>query len=193
MTSPPLLPHMAADELVLFRALLGCAERYAEFGCGGSTVLAAELVGKAVVAVDGSPEWMAKVAAACEGKRISPTLMHADIGPTGDWGVSTDPATRSRWPLYHQRIWTHPPAAESDLVLVDGRFRIACFLQALLLCRAEALIAMHDYEVRPAYHVVERFARPVAKVGELAVFQRRPRMDVAAANELLIQHAFDPA
>ena len=193
MTLPTLAPHMTADELVLFRALLGCAERYGEFGCGGSTALAVELVGKAVASVDGTAEWLAQVAKACDGKRITPTLLHADIGTTGDWGMPTDATTRARWPSYHQRLWEHQAAAESDLFLIDGRFRIACTMQVLLLCRPDAIIAVHDYAMRPSYHVIERFARPVAKVGELAVFQRRPRMDVAAANAMLIQHSYDPA
>ena len=38
----PLKPHMSAGETRLYASLLDVATEYLEYGCGGSTILAAE-------------------------------------------------------------------------------------------------------------------------------------------------------
>ncbi|MCB4823450.1 hypothetical protein [Roseicella aerolata] len=185
---------MTPAERHLLAALLCRARRYVEFGAGGSTCLAARLVGEAVTSVDSSPEWLARVRAACLDLQlpISPTLVHADIGETGAWGYPADTAGRDRWPDYHARVWSDPEAAQADLYLVDGRFRVACFMQTVLRCRPEARIAIHDFGNRPAYHVVREVAQEIAATGTLSVFLRRPDFDPQRARAILEAHAFLP-
>jgi hypothetical protein len=183
-------PRMTPDEIALFTALLRSADAYLEFGCGGSTALAAKMV-QAVTSVDSSAEWLLQVEAAC--KPAVARLIHVDIGKTREWGFPDDPRTRDRWPDYHGKVWDHPDAAGADLYLIDGRFRVACFAQTLLRCRPEARLVIHDYRSRPGYHVVERFARPIVEAGDLTAFQRRTDFNPAEAVTLLLKHAFDPA
>ena len=44
-----------------------------------------------------------------------------------------------------------------DVVLIDGRFRVACFLTSLLKSKVGAVIIFDDYSDRNHYHVVEEF------------------------------------
>lgn len=188
-----MLPRMTADDTALLSALLRSADNYVEFGCGGSTVLAAGLVGGSIITVDSSADWLARVREACADKPAQPRLLHADIGPTREWGYPSDHATRDRWPRYHGRPWAEPAAAAADLFLIDGRFRVACTMQVLLRCRPEALIVVHDYRPRREYHAIEQFARPIAETAELVVLQRRTGFSPGDAAALLLKHAFDPA
>lgn len=188
------VPRMSEAEFRLFENVVRCARRYVEFGAGGSTCLAASLVEGPVVSVDSSTEWLDEVARACASRPgwTQPRLLHADIGPTGDWGRPTDPTTRDRWPGYHEAPWTISGTESADLYMVDGRFRVACAMQVLLRCRPDAVLVMHDFSSRREYHVVRGFARELAIAEDLSVFQRRPDFDVEKARQTLARHAFDP-
>ncbi len=143
-------PFMTAGETTLLDGFLKCAEHYVEFGAGGSTCFASRRVKASVTAVDSSQKWLDKVASYCAetATQIQPHLVLADIGPTGDWGFPTGTSHMKSWPDYHEAIWQNPATRDTDFFLVDGRFRIACFMQILLRCRPDALIAIHDFRVK---------------------------------------------
>ena len=49
---------MTANEIVLFTKHMSKASNYFEFGCGGSTVLAAKLGVQCITSVDTSKDWI---------------------------------------------------------------------------------------------------------------------------------------
>ena len=180
-------PRMSDDECTLFKSVARCANRYTEFGSGGSTFLAAALVKGSIISVDSSAEWLAKVREACEQEvgYIRPTLVHADIGPTTNWGAPLDSSARDRWVTYHRDIWATPESAEADVYMIDGRFRVACFMQILLRGRRNSLIMFHDYSFRDRYHVVTEVGQEIAAVESLSVFRRRDDMDETLVRNIL--------
>lgn len=186
-------PHMSTAEHALLTSLLRSSRNYLEFGSGGSTYRACQLVGESVTSIDSSQAWLNDVALACEGPDcpIKPTLAHVDIGPIGDWGMPTDMSTKDRWPSYYQDIWEKPSVSDTDLYLVDGRFRVACFMQTLLNCRSDALIMIHDFSGRAHYHIVREVAREVAQAEELSVFMPRPGQSHARIRDILSQYRFE--
>jgi hypothetical protein len=185
---------MAPDEWKTFSGLGRCAERYVEFGSGASTVLASMMVKEWVIAFDSSQSWLDRVAAACResNSALVPTLAHIDIGETSDWGFPKGEASRDRWPLYHSSMWEEERLAQADLYLIDGRFRIACFAQALLHCSDHAFVIFHDYASRPYYHVAGGVAREVLRVDDLSVFMRPASFDRELAQRLIVDHGRDP-
>lgn len=185
---------MTPAELQVFASLLAGARRYVEFGAGGSTVLAAELVKESVISFDSSREWLDRVIVACRARhtRLTPGLVLLDIGETGDWGFPKDRQSRDRWPLYHSSMWGDPRPAAADFYLIDGRFRVACFTQVLLHAGADALVAIHDYATRPHYHRITEIAHEVRRINDLSIFTRRADFDRRTALHLLEDHAYDP-
>ena len=185
---------MTSEEWRTFSGLVSCSRRYVEFGSGASTVLAAGLVQESVITFDSSKEWLARVAEACRERktRLTPELSFIDIGEIGNWGFPKSETTRDNWPLYHSSMWDDPRHAAGDLYLIDGRFRVACFAQVLLHAEATALVAFHDYAIRPHYHRIADIAREVLRVNDFSVFIRRRDFDRRAALHLLEDHAFDP-
>jgi hypothetical protein len=173
---------MAAEELALFRRILAAGHRrYAEFGTGGSTLLAVREPFEAVVGVESDKGWAqavredSEVAAALAKGRAS--ILHADIGPVGAWGNPSDPATMPRWPGYIGAMWAEwdRRGALPDLVLVDGRFRVASALSVALLAAmrpaaAAPTVILHDFsDERPHYARVLDFFRIREQVGTLVV------------------------
>lgn len=180
---------MTDKEIVLFDSLISCSRRYVEFGTGGSTCQAAATNKEWIISVDSSAEWLSKVAAQCNG---SVKLLHADIGMVGDWGTPIDVNRRPDWPSYHERPWLEPEATDGDFYLIDGRFRVACFIQAILRsARMDAIFAIHDFSCRPHYHVILPFVREIAASGQLSAFVRRRDLDRDAASAVLEKHRYD--
>ena len=192
ITQPAVLgdPDLAADELAEFTRHLAGAENYLEFGAGGSTVLAARARLGALVAVDSDPAWAAAVrrdadvTAAIAAGRAS--VLHADIGAVGRWGTPMDTSQAHKWPDYAAVAfaeWTRR-GAFSDLVFVDGRFRVACCLATLLAAQAAGakppVVLLHDFNAeRAQYRDVLAFYGIERQVGELVVLQARGDVRVA--------------
>jgi len=135
----------------------GVQGAYYEFGMGGSTHLACFFLPPAarLHAVDSSDEWVRKTAAdpclkkmASEGRA---EFKHVDIGPLGPWGgLPADESSKHLWQDYAASINTRK-GAQVDLILVDGRFRVACVLRGALAF-PEATILVHDFW-KPDHHV----------------------------------------
>jgi hypothetical protein len=186
-----MIPRMSEEEAALFLSFVRNSRIYLEFGTGGSTYLASKYVGDSIISVDSSQEWLDKVALACSPNPTKPKLVFIDIGPTGDWGYPTDASTSLRWPTYHSAVWKDPRSIEADLYLVDGRFRVACFAQIVLHCTSSAIIGIHDFRSRSAYHCVREIAREVATAGDMSFFLPSPEKDVAAT--ILQSFCMDPS
>jgi ubiquinone/menaquinone biosynthesis C-methylase UbiE len=194
MISSKIPLRMSAEEAALFSSVLNCSDRYMEFGAGGTTCLAATTVKGSVISVDSSKEWIEAVGAECAKQYgVAPLVLYANIGPTKEWGYPADATSMPTWPRYHRDVWDTTDAANADLYLVDGRFRVASFIQILLRCKLRTLIAFHDYESREHYHIAARFARKVAQAGDLTIFQPVPEKDDLVLERVLAIHCYDPS
>jgi hypothetical protein len=170
----PSQPHMEPQGRSLLAALLEQTRVYVEFGAGGSTVLAATSGVSEIHSVDSDTEFLDAVKARVleESGRIVFEAHYVDIGPTKEWGWPIDSSKASQWPRYCQAPWKSLGARRSrpDLVLIDGRFRVACFLATLLNADFGTHVLFDDYFDRPHYHLVEAHLRPVERAGRLAHF-----------------------
>jgi len=156
-----------------------------EYGTGGSTVLALESnIENVVYACETDSAWLAKLMLYASERRLQSRLfpVYLDIGQTGDWGVPVFgggftgkrmqrflEVAISPWRLMRSHN------ALPDLVLIDGRWRKACFLSALLFCKAPTLILWDDYADRPQYHVFDEIIKPAEMIGRSALYEINPR------------------
>ncbi len=184
-------PVMSGAERECYEALLDGTQSIVEFGSGGSTLLALDSGATRIVSVDSDRGWLAglrdetRTVEAEDVGRL--TLVHAHIGPVGQYGAPTDQSQRARWPDYALAPWEF--CAQPDLVLVDGRFRVACIAQAVLHCRGNGLIAVHDFWNRPAYHGALRVLEWVSSTETFGIFKPR-RWSGHAARTLFQAYKF---
>ena len=152
-----------------------------EYGSGGSTVLAADRTDR-VMSVESDADWLSTMRAwfAAHKPRADVVLHHADIGPTGKWGMPAGARAFRSFPGYALEIWDHPGFSHPDLVLIDGRFRPACLLATAFRIARPVTVLFDDYADRPAYHGVEAMFRPVALHGRMAEFHLKPTVLPAA-------------
>ncbi|MDX8327395.1 hypothetical protein [Agrobacterium tumefaciens] len=177
---------MHVEEVALLSSVMKGSDSYFEFGMGGSTYLAAGLVKNIIHAVDTSQDWVDKVSAAMDAQDKEVSLRRVDVGPTGEWGFPISRLNEANFPSYSLAILES--GVSYDLCLVDGRFRVACFLQAVKSLRSDSVIAFHDYSVRPEYHLVENFARPIATNRTLTLFVRRADCDFTNLDATLTKY-----
>lgn len=176
MTGTPDI-FMPEAEVLHLREAYGNANIILEYGSGGSTELAASLPGKLVFSVESDRKWANELRAKIA--RTSPealvTVHHVDIGPTGPWGRPLDEKSWRQYHSYPNEIWDKPYFRHPDLVLIDGRCRTACLVSVMLHAQKPVRVLFDDYTIRPLYHAVERFIRPVQLIGRMAEFQVEPK------------------
>lgn len=165
-----------------------------EYGTGGSTALASETEGLLAFSVESDAAWMANLQRWLDANppKADVRLHYADIGQTKEWGYPAGNGSFRKWPGYALSVWERPDFSQPDAILIDGRFRIACFLTAMLRSTAPVTVLWDDYGDRPHYHQVEAYARPMAMHGRLARFELEPMPLPQPALRLLAESFIDP-
>jgi hypothetical protein len=169
----PTEPELDPETIAFLEAELAKARLYVEYGSGGSTILADRL-GTRTISVESDRWYAAAVRKGLHGSSV--TILTPNIGLTGPWGY---PMLRRKtwWRLRKWRRYVVAPFASGevpDLIFVDGRFRVACALEAarrILELRKQATIIIDDYEGRPEYRKVEQHLGPARMVGRSGVFR----------------------
>lgn len=141
-------------------ALLSQARRYLEWGAGGTTVVAAwrathpSFPALEAHTIESDETFLSQL------RSSTPQIVEAEaagslrirrpnLDPLGKWAMpanwsSREPATRKRQSAdYVQRLPTG--GCCFDFILIDGRFRQACLLQALRLSHDHTTVILHDF------------------------------------------------
>ena len=98
------------------------------------------------------------------------------------------------WRHYHRypnSIWDAPYFREPDVVLIDGRFRVACLLTVMMRCTKPTRVLFDDYGDRPKYQTVEALITPAARIGRMAEFIVEPQMIQPEHLGFVIEQYFD--
>jgi len=182
-----MMPAMLPDEIACYTAHLCQSRKVVEYGSGGSTVLALSF-GVQLLSIESDAAWMNEKVRPIDTVQQAErdgraTFVHVDIGPTREWGQPVDDRSKHTWPNYPVAPWRHWDTA--DLVLVDGRFRVACTLESILRATPETRIVIHDFWNRTEYHAVLPFLDWQQSVETLGVFRRRPEIDRRRVEDLL--------
>jgi hypothetical protein len=180
--SVPDNPHFDGDldTTNCFLERLPLCRMYLEYGSGGSTVTAARTK-KPFITVDGDRFYLTSVQKKIEQQfgSVPGIFLYADIGLTGEWSFPTFTSATTRrlkkWKCYPEAPWNiiKERSQFPDLILIDGRFRVACALVSLkhLNKQSDFVLLIDDYAERPHYRVVEDFAHLDLMKGRMAVFK----------------------
>lgn len=168
------LPDIEAE---VVRTAYGAARTILEYGSGGSTVIAGDVAGATVFSVENDGDWARMMQGwfAENPPKAQVTLHHADLGPTKAWGMPVNNRRVHLWPGYPNSVWDLPGFVAPEVVLIDGRFRLACFLTVLYRTPGPVRVLWDDYTGRKPYHIAERLSQPVAIHGRMAEFHLTPQ------------------
>lgn len=192
----PDAPHMDEGAALDFFFLISNCRFYLEYGSGGSTVLAAAL-NKPLISVETDRVFLKRLRRKIGTITGAQRFVHADIGLTGPWGIpfpggKPSPRRLVKWKAYPKAPWRFVKNDYPDLVLIDGRFRVAATLTSCvhLSASSDAQILVDDYLDNPCYHIIEKYAKLDRTLGRMAVF--RPVInEQSSVNTVIDQYCLD--
>lgn len=155
----------------------GMADSILEYGSGGSTVFAARETSARVFSVESDRKWAEDLSAHLRSEGIDRpdvVVSWCDIGRTRGWGQPAEPGRWGQFYQYPLHPWTIPGFAP-ELVLIDGRFRMACLAAVMLHCSRPTTVLIDDYARRKVYHAVEEVVQPSGMIGRMARFEIEPK------------------
>lgn len=161
---------LTLPECLALSALLNASESYLEFGAGVSTRLAAASPSLAKIVSIESDQAYINLTRASLADHDKVEFRLAPVGRTGLFGY---PLNRSVSVAQYASVLK--PGETFDLVLVDGRFRIAAAARSHrhLSKTGRSRLLIHDFARRPAYAramLNSSLYRLVEEVESLAVF-----------------------
>lgn len=158
MSSESLEPHFKPNDKPMFYKYLDKANVYFEFGSGGSTYQASIRDNiKRVYSVESDKFWSDKLQGILTEYNHKITYLFTDVNSAPrTWGAPGLNATQNQMKQYSSQIMNIDDgiAKQIDLILIDGRFRVACCLKCFDVISNDCLIAFDDFFIRPKYHVV---------------------------------------
>jgi len=172
------------------------SKSYLEFGSGGSTFLALTKTDiPFVVSVESDMAWLDHlrewdcIVANEADNRLR--FLHVNIGKTGNWGVPVEPDKKDLFPNYSVAPFAIDSKTRFDSVFIDGRFRVACALQTILHSDTDTKILMHDYTVRPNYHIILQFLDIVDVVGSMVLFKIKREISKKDVLDMYNEYKYD--
>lgn len=174
---------MSESEIAVFDEEIKRSKNYLEFGLGGSSLRAIQKSNAKIYTVESSAEWLASMRRYLairyhENRRLNIFLM--DIGATGDWGYPKSESNLEVFEMYSSKIFDLIDKTLIDLVLIDGRFRVACTLNLIMECyeNDNLKILIHDFWNREKYHIVLKYLEPIRRVDTLGLFSIVDDVDI---------------
>lgn len=151
-----------------FLKLIDDTKVYGEYGVGFSTIFANKYKNKYTIAVDSDQFWVNKVLQ--NSSSTTPIeISKISLGAVKEFGTPESYDFRHNIKSYLNAIWEK--SLKPDLVYIDGRFRVACFLTSLINAEKDTFIIFDDYALRPQYHFVELFEKPIQQNNRQAIFK----------------------
>lgn len=154
----------------LFKDLIRNIDTYFEYGCGKSTEYVYKYTNCNIYSVDTDQNWVRKTLKLTNEKidnRLN--IDWIDVGIVEKWGYPISYSKRKNFFNYANNFYKNN--CKPDLVLIDGRFRVFCFLTTLKHAPNGTKIIFDDYTNRPMYHVAEEFLPLLDVCGRQALFE----------------------
>lgn len=188
---------MSHDEQAVFDEYIKESRNYLEFGFGGSTLRAIQKSKANIYTVESSKDWINKmmeyfILRYSKDKRLH--IFHIDIGPTKAWGYPKSNDNQDLFEAYSSKVFESIDSKSIDLVLIDGRFRVACTLKTILSCHEnkDLKILIHDFWNRDYYHTVLKYLNTINKTDTLGVFTIKDNIDLAAIHSDYEAYKLEP-
>ena len=154
-------PLMSDKEIKAFSYFMKPENIYFEFGSGGSTNIASFYNVK-TYSVESDVKWHEKL----KNYGIKANYITIDLNVTSG-GYPGNDTNVNDWKKY---IQAYKKEYNADIILIDGRFRVACALDIFNKIKNESIILIHDYEQRRQYHILENYYIKLKTWDTLALF-----------------------
>ena len=186
-------PWLSNNDKQMFYKYLDKINIYFEYGSGGSTYQASIRNNiKYIYSVESDSTWQKKLKQIIKNPNINYIYNEMDTKPN-NLGNPGENATNIQKINYSNHI-TKLSKEEQDkinLVLIDGRFRVACCLKCYDIIKDNCLIAFDDFLNRPQYHIVLEYFDIIEKTQDNRMVILKKKKNVYIPKELIEKYELD--
>lgn len=180
-------PHLSKNDKKLFYKYLDKTNNYFEYGSGGSTYQASIRKNiKSIYSVESDIVWQIKLKQIIKNTNIRYIFNEMDTR-SNDWGNPGKNATDKQKINYsnHMANLNKEEQKSLDLVLIDGRFRVACCLKCYDIINENCVIAFDDFLNRSHYHIVLKYFDIIEKTKDNRMVILRKRKNMIVPQEII--------
>jgi hypothetical protein len=159
-------PHLINEELTAFLSLLTKDTIFFETGSGCSSLIA-KYYAKKTYAVEGCKKFY-EIGIK---NGLKDVLLFNDLKPDNpSWSFPGKKSNINDWKKYFQ---AYKKEYNADVILIDGRFKIATAMYIFDKIRDDTIILLHEYFERPSYFILEKYYNYVYHWGSLFCFVKK--------------------
>jgi hypothetical protein len=187
-------PHFAKNDLIMFRRYLNNASNYLEFGSGGSTIEVLKNNNiRSIYTIENDITWFNKLTNIIKNNNLDndkdfefiyiPMKVKKNF-----WGHPIKEVSQTVHRSYTDILYNIEPSNlyKLDLILIDGRYRVACLLKLYNLISEDCVILFDDFINRKYYNIVLDYYNIIEKGldNRMVVMKKKPGLTV---NKKLIE------
>ena len=180
-------PLLAENDEKIFYLYLKDISVYFEYGSGGSTYQSSIRNNiKKIYSVESDVDWQNKLKQLIQHPNIKYIYNEMDT-QKNTWGSPGENATDIQKINYSNHILylTKEEQESIDLVLIDGRFRVACCLKCYDVIKDNCLIVFDDFLNRKQYHIVLEYFDIIEKTKDNRMVILKKKKNVNIPKELI--------
>jgi hypothetical protein len=187
-------PHFANNDLLMFRRYLINASNYLEFGSGGSTIEVLKYNNiKLVYSIENDISWYNRLTNIVKDNNLDTDKEFNYIYipmkvKENCWGHPDNSVSNSIHRSYTDILYDldSDKLNKLDLILIDGRYRVACLLKLYNLISEDCVILFDDFINRKFYNIVLDYYYIIEKGldNRMVVMKKKPGLTV---NKKLIE------
>lgn len=156
-------PHLNDIELIAFLSLLNKETIFFETGSGCSSIIA-KYFAKKTYAVEGCKNFYEYGI----NNGLKDILIFKDLKPDNPtWSYPGKNSNLNDWINY---FTAYKKEYNADVILIDGRFKIATAMDIFNKIRKDTIVLIHEYNFRPLYYIIEKYYKYIYHWGSLFAF-----------------------
>lgn len=186
-------PHFGKVDIKMYYYYLDKSNIYFEFGSGGSTYKSCSKPNiKKIYSVESDLKWYNNVKQNVKSDKLNFILVDLKC-QSNNWGRPGSNCTDEDKIRYSNAMLnlTEEERNTIDLVLIDGRFRVACCLKTFLLINNNCNVIFDDFLNRKEYHIVLNYFNIIGYTSDkrMVVLKKKncdpPNLDIIKKYELI--------
>tara|TARA_Y100000389_G_scaffold7851_1_gene7499 strand:- start:559 stop:1131 length:573 start_codon:yes stop_codon:yes gene_type:complete len=173
---------LSKNDKQLFYKYLDNINVYFEYGSGGSTYQASIRKNiKIIYSVESDIIWQKKLNQIITNPNINYIYNEMNTKPN-TWGHPGKNASKDQKINYSNQITKLSKEEQDriDLVLIDGRFRVACCLKCYSIIKDDCLIAFDDFLNKPTYHIILQYFHIIEKTqdNKMVILKKKKNLNI---------------
>ena len=190
-----MIPELRANDMKMFYRYLDKATVYFEYGSGGSTYQANLRPNiQKIYTVESDKTWMDKLNSVIK-NNTKITYIYNEMGTKPHtWGYPSGRCLKTSLTNYseHIRNLSDEERSKIDLVMIDGRFRVACCLKCFEVINDDCYIIFDDFLNRKNYHIILVYYEIVEKTEDKRMVILRKKKNISIPADLIKNYELIP-